>query len=144
MAGALAASRLLTSLLFEVKPSAPAAPAALPASILWWPCATSSDAQHVEQAAGGLRHLPHGRVECLLVGLRRLAVAADLAHELQRRRGDLLASDGFIGTPEYFNAAAHTGSQHYRTTAGVGGRLQLNSGLCEDRRCQADIRSDRG
>jgi hypothetical protein len=62
----------------------------------------------LQQAIRGRRDLPDSRIECLLVSLRGLAVPADLAHELERRRCYLLRGSRRRFTPKDFNAAAHS------------------------------------
>ena len=63
--------------------------------------------QLFQQAFYGSGDLDDGAIEGLLVGARRLAVAAYFAHELERGGGDFVASGGLVRDPQNFNAAAH-------------------------------------
>jgi hypothetical protein len=63
----------------------------------------------LQQTIRSGRDFPHSRFECLLVGLRGLAVAADLAHELERCCRYLLRGGGGGFAPKNFNAATHGG-----------------------------------
>src|SRR5262245_7878232 len=52
--------------------------------------------QAAEELPGGRGDLVHGPVEDLAVDLGRLAVPADLPHELERRGSDVLVGEGFV------------------------------------------------
>jgi hypothetical protein len=72
----------------------------------------SGPAEAFEEAFHGIADLSDGGVEGGLIGARWLPVAAHLSHELQGRRGDLLAGSGLFRPAEYFDATAHT-CHHY-------------------------------
>src|SRR5215203_2603094 len=61
----------------------------------------------VQQLSSGIGHRRDGLVEGLLVCLRRLGRAADLAHVLQRRGLDLLVGRGWIEVMEGSDVSAH-------------------------------------
>lgn len=63
----------------------------------------------LQQAIGGRRDFPDGRIECLLVSLGGFAVAAHLAHKLERRRCYLLSGGRCGFAPENFDASTHGG-----------------------------------
>src|SRR5258708_1618997 len=52
-----------------------------------------------------------------LVHLRWLVIAADLADKLEGGGGNVIGRDGFSGTAEYFDAAAHTWTLSYGEAA---------------------------
>src|SRR2546426_12449024 len=59
----------------------------------------STDVKRVEQHPTRGGHIPHGRIERRLVGLRRRVKATDLADELQRRVGQLVISEPAVRLP---------------------------------------------
>lgn len=61
----------------------------------------------LEQVLRGMGDLIDGAIERLLISRGRLAVAADLAHELQRGGADLLVPDYLIVIPQTNDASAH-------------------------------------
>jgi hypothetical protein len=63
--------------------------------------------QFVEQLARDSGNVLHGLLERRFVDARRLAIAADFAHELQRSGVDFFGSRGSIGLAKLLNAAAH-------------------------------------
>src|SRR5437870_12711657 len=67
----------------------------------------STDVKRVEQHPTRGGHIPHGRIERYLVGLRRRVKATDLADELQRRVVQLVTSGLAVGLPQTLDASAH-------------------------------------
>jgi len=63
----------------------------------------------LQQSIRGRRDIPDGRIEGLLVGLRGFAVAADLAHELERCGGYVLRGGGCGFATQDFDATTHGG-----------------------------------
>jgi hypothetical protein len=62
----------------------------------------------VEQAGAAGGDFGDGALEGVGIGLRRLAEAADLAHELQRGRVQFFGGRGLVGPAQYFYAPAHS------------------------------------
>jgi hypothetical protein len=60
-----------------------------------------------QQVLRGVRDLVDGAVERLLVALRGLSVAADLADELERSGADLLIAGDLIVVTQSKDASAH-------------------------------------
>jgi hypothetical protein len=60
-----------------------------------------------QQVLRGVRDLVDGAVERLLVALRGLSVAADLADELERSGADLLVAGDLIVVTQSKDASAH-------------------------------------
>src|SRR2546425_4879276 len=67
----------------------------------------STDVKRVEQHPTRGGHIPHGRIERYLVGLRRRVKATDLADELQRRVVQLVISGLAVGLPQTLDVSAH-------------------------------------
>src|SRR4051794_15928175 len=53
------------------------------------------------------RDLRHGLLECLRIALRRGAIAADLANELERGGVDLIERDGIVSASQDLDGTAH-------------------------------------
>jgi len=70
----------------------------------------STDVKRVEQHPTRGGHIPHGRIERRLVGLRRRVKATDLADELQRRVVQLVVSGLAAGLPQTLDVSAHGGT----------------------------------
>src|SRR4051812_10062744 len=64
------------------------------------------DLQRSDQPARRFRHLVDGAVECRLVGARRPRGATELAHELQRRRADLVLGGRRLEVRQRLDVAA--------------------------------------
>jgi len=54
------------------------------------------------------RNLCNGAMKRIVIGLRRLVVTADFAHELQRGGLDFFIGDRWRGPAKDFNTAAHS------------------------------------
>src|SRR3989442_15833644 len=67
----------------------------------------STDVKRGEQHPTRGGHIPHGRIERRLVGLRRRVKATDLADELQRRVVQLVISGLAVGLPQTLDVSAH-------------------------------------
>src|SRR4051812_50074463 len=77
----------------------------------------------LEQVPRRMRDLLDGRVEGLFVLLRRLAIAADLAHELESGGAHFVLSSFLVWSAEGHDAAAHGVS----LSAGGRGRTQVGA-----------------
>src|SRR5258708_14889873 len=71
----------------------------------------------LDKTVGCTGDFADGGVERGLVQLRRLVIAADLAHKLEGGGGNVVGRDGFSGAAEHFAAAAHICTLSYGEVA---------------------------